>query len=197
MSLRQLSPFCLATFLACLGLSPQRVTAGFVDIWVDCPCIPVVCWQFLPTAPAQTAMRTSAKPKLAQPRAAPPSVSPITVALEKKSEAKPAVSETAKPETGAIKQGAAVREEGPFYDTYAIALKNDQKPANDQCSVTFMNLSDRPIKVMVENQERTLAKGASETLPVKRQFVWRMEGREPQNEQVGTGDYALQIVIRR
>jgi hypothetical protein len=34
-------------------------------------------------------------------------------------------------------------------------------------------------------------------LPVKRQFVWRMEGREAQNEQVGAGDYALQIVIRR
>ncbi len=117
--------------------------------------------------------------------------------LEKKPENRPAVAEFPKPEPAGKPRGAGVREEGPFYDTYPIVLKDAQKPVDDQCSVTFTNLSDHVVKVMLENQTRNLAKGQSAVFPIKRNFVWRIEGREAQNEQVGTGDYALQIVIRR
>ncbi|HEV8062596.1 MAG TPA: hypothetical protein VGP68_22135 [Gemmataceae bacterium] len=134
---------------------------------------------------------------MAQPTAAPPSAAPLAVQLEKKPESRPAVMESPKPQPSGKLHGAGVREEGPFYDTYAIALKDAQKPLDDQCSVTFTNLSDHVIKLMLENQTRNLAKGESAVFPVKRNFVWRVEGREAQNEQVGTGDYALQIVIRR
>jgi hypothetical protein len=117
--------------------------------------------------------------------------------LESKPEVKPQVSEAPKIDSVPKQPTAAVREEGPFYDSFPIALKANQKPPNDQCSVTFTNLSERAIKVRIGDQERALATGESATLPVARQFVWQMEGREAQNEKIGTGDYALQIVIRR
>jgi hypothetical protein len=183
-----------------MWLAPQRTSAAQADIWLGCSAFPVAYRQFLPTQ-GLPARPQPARPKLAQPTAAPPSAALFAAADERKSETrpitKPLVAETAKPEAAAKQTGAAVREEGPFYDTFPIALKAGQKPADDQCTVTFTNLSDRRIKVMLGNQERNLGTGESASLPVKRQFVWHMEGREAQNEQVGTGDFALQIVIRR
>lgn len=108
---------------------------------------------------------------------------------------KPSISESTKQEPPPVQHGVAVREEGPFYDSYPIVLK--AKPANDECSVTFQNLTGRPIKVIVNNRERPLADKESAKLPVLRQFIWRVEGREPQNEQMGKNDNELQIVIRR
>ena len=196
MSWRRLWPFCFLVSLTCLWSAPQRAAAAGVDVWLDCSSIPVIWTQFLPTQ-SVPAKPQPAKQRFAQPTAAPSSPAPLTAMLEKKPENKPIIAEFPRPEPAGKQSSAAVREEGPFYDTYSVALKNDQKPANDQCTVTFTNLSERPIKLMVEDQERALARGESVKLPVKRQFIWRMEGREPQNEQVGTGDFALQIVIRR
>jgi len=51
--------------------------------------------------------------------------------------------------------------------------------------------------MIVNNREQPLADKESATVQVLRQFVWRVEGREPQNEQMGKDDNALQIVIRR
>lgn len=202
---RQRSPFCPVVIGILLWLVPQSASAGKVDVWLGCTPIPVVYWQFPPTSPLSArphpARTQSAGPKLAQPTAAPPSAETVAAAVEKKTEPrfeiKPRILETAPPEPPGKQSGAAVREEGPFYDTFPIALKANQKPTDDRCTVTFTNLSDRKIKVVLGTQERALGTGESATLPITRQFVWRMEGREPQNEKVGTGDYALQIVIRR
>ena len=135
--------------------------------------------------------------KFARPTAAPPSAPPFTLAQEKKPERQPVVAESGKPDGAANPHGAAVREEGPLYDVYPVALKNGLKPADDQCTVTFKNLSERAIKLRIDGQERPLAKGDSASVQVKRQFVWQMDGGEAKNEQVGMGDYALLIVIRR
>jgi hypothetical protein len=188
--------FCFPVLMTCLWSNLQTTQAAGSDIWIGCSCIPIVSWQNFPTS-AMPVKPQPARPKLAQTTAAPPSAAPLSFSLDKRPENKPAVAESAKPEPAGKLHGAAVREEGPFYDTYSIALKPGQKPVDDQCTVTFTNLSERTIKLMLENQERTLPAGESTVLPVKRQFVWRMEGREAQNEQVGTGDYAVQIVIRR
>jgi hypothetical protein len=191
MSCRLLWPSCVLTFLACIA----PASAKGVDIWSDCACIPFIYWSAAPN-PGVPTKPQPAKAKLAQPTAAPPSSVLPSIAQEKKVENRPAVAEIPKPEaTG--QHGPAVQELGPFYDSYAVALKGDQKPANDECTVTFTNLSDRPIKLAMDNQERALAKGESVKLPVKRDFTWKMEGREPQREQIGMGDFALLIVIRR
>jgi hypothetical protein len=204
---RQLSPFYSIAIGIFLWLTPQPVSAASVDEWVACPSLPGGYPLFLRTSPIPIMPRSIAagprpgKPMLAQPTAAPPSAEIAAVVIEKKtepkSEPKPRVAETSPTEPAGKQPAAAVREEGPFYDTFPIALKANQKPTGDQCTVTFTNLSERKIKVILGNQERALGAGESATLPVARQFVWRMEGREPQNEKVGAGDYALQIVIRR
>ena len=192
MSCRPLWPSCVLMFLACAA----PAGAKGVDIWSDCACIPVTYW-IAPHTPGMPAKPQPAKPKLAQPTAAPPSAVVPSLAQEKKLENKPAVADGPKPDATSNQHGPGVREEGPFYDSYPVALKNDQKPANDECSVTFTNLSERPIKIMLDNQERALGKGESVRLPVKRDFSWKMEGREPQREQIGMGDFALLIIIRR
>ena len=192
MSCRLFRPCCVLTFLVCFA----PAYAKSADIWSECAGVPVIYWLASP-APAGPAKSLPAKTRLAQPTAAPPSTIVPSVAQEKKLENKPGISEAPKPEAPSIQHGPGVREEGPFYDSYAVALKSDQKPANDECTVTFTNLSERPIKIALDNQERVLPKGDSVKLPVKRDFTWKMEGREPQREQIGMGDFALLIVIRR
>jgi hypothetical protein len=78
-----------------------------------------------------------------------------------------------------------------------VVPKAGAKPAGDDCSVTFLNLADRDVNLNVDGKAQVLAKGQKVVVPVLRQFIWRIEGREAQNEQIGAGANALQIVIRR
>ena len=172
------------------------------DDWSGCMVVPIY-WAPRPSPNPRPAWSPSpmARPRLAQPTPAPPSRPPFALLAEgsppKQAPAKSAVAESTNAEAAIKLHGAAVREDGPFYDSYPIVLKPEQKPADDQCVVSFKNLSGRPVKITVDMQEQTLPPDGSAKMQVKRQFVWRMEGREAQREQIKAGDFALQIVIRR
>jgi hypothetical protein len=187
-----------------LGIAPgtQSVVACSPVDWQQDVCWPYF-WIQAPIdarVPVRSATKV-ARPaqRLAQPTLAPPSPEKKTAAPEPKqtptAPIKPAIVESSKVERPQEQHGAGVREEGPFYDSFPIVLK--AKPANDQCTVTFQNLTGHAIKVIVNNREQSLAHKETATLAVLRQFVWRVEGREPQNEQMSKNDNALQIVIRR
>jgi hypothetical protein len=197
---RDSSSACLLALTLSLITSPGASQASPPDVWVGCVHIPVSWCQPPPVFPPPP-RPVPAKPRLAQPTAAPPSSGPYVLGADtkppKESQTQPGVAESANPAASSRMPGVAVREEGPFYDSYPIVLKPEQKPLDDQCTVSFKNLSGHPIKLTIDMQERTLTQDGSVTLPVKRQFVWRMEGREAQSEQIKPGNYALQIVIRR
>lgn len=191
---------CLIACAPCFSLATERAAAQQTYSWPEIACTSPPDWS-LPTRSSMHPKPAPRGPKLAQPTAAPPSAEivslPAPKKLEPRPEAKPQVSEAPKADVRPKQPAAAVREEGPFYDSFPIALKGNQKPTDDRCTVTFTNLSDRGIKLRIGDQERALPAGESATLPVTRQFVWHMEGREAQNEKIGAGDYAVQIVIRR
>ncbi len=191
----------LASVILSIGsLFLLQLPARAADDWSGCVGVPIYWTGPQVTYPTPTVPSPS-RPRLAQPTLAPPSRPPFALPADaqapKQPPAKSAVVESTNAEAAAKLHGAAVREDGPFYDSYPIVLKPDQKPANDQCVVSFKNLSGRSIKVTIDMQEQTLPPDGSLNVQVNRQFVWRMEGREAQREQIKAGDFALQIVIRR
>jgi hypothetical protein len=90
----------------------------------------------------------------------------------------------------------AVSESRTYFDTY-FGGAGAAKPAADRCSVAFWNLSGQDLGLKVDGQSRLLPRGQSVTLTLGRQFVWQVEGREPQKQDVPANEGALEIVIRR
>jgi hypothetical protein len=150
-----------------------------------------------PIMPAAARLPAQAQARWARPTSAPPSGGLYVQVADKSTESRPALSEPGKAEQLKMPRGPVVREEGPLYDIYVVPNRDAVKPPDDRCSVTFTNLTDGEIRILVDAKTHAIAKGGSVQIPVTRQFVWRMEGRDPQNEQVRMGDYAVQIVIRR
>ncbi len=193
----RLGAVLFVAFSALLAARAGVLGANTDASWSIYQCVPVTWGQ--PNGAFKPAPRPApATARLAQPTSAPPSadkpVSPVEARPQTPSLPRPAVSESTPPEPRP-QHGVAVREEGPAYDSYPIVLK--EKPINEQCTVTFQNLSGRPLKVIVDSRDQDLADKQVVTVPVRREFIWRVEGREPQKEQLGKNDYALQIVIRR
>lgn len=90
-----------------------------------------------------------------------------------------------------------VTETRPYYDAYTVAPRSSDKPAGDLCWVGFWNLSSRDMTLKLGERTHTLPRGKSIKLEVGRQFAWRIEDREAQNESVSANTSGLEIVIRR
>lgn len=67
----------------------------------------------------------------------------------------------------------------------------------DRCSVAFWNLTARPLSLRIDGRGQVVPPGKSVTLELNRQFVWQVEGREPQVERIPVPEVALDVVIRR
>jgi hypothetical protein len=91
----------------------------------------------------------------------------------------------------------AVSESRAYFDTYPGGGTGAAKVPADRCSVAFWNLSGQDLSLKVDGQARPLPRGRSVTLTLGRQFVWQVEGREPQKQEVPMKEAALEIVIRR
>ncbi len=91
----------------------------------------------------------------------------------------------------------AVSESTSYFDTYAVAPRGAPRPAGDRLTAGFWNLTDHDLTVKVDGQPHVLARGKNLPVDVGRQFVWQVEGRDPQKEQIATGESAIEIVIRR
>ncbi len=151
------------------------------------PCIPQTGSIPVSEQPAAGAPTTPAQRSYATPTAAPPSTTPPPL-VEPPPTTKPSVPGERPP---------AVSESASYFDTYAVAPRSGSRPTGDRCTVGFWNLSDRDITVKVDGQPHTVVRGKSLPLEVGREFVWQVEGRDPQKEQIATGEVALEIVIRR
>jgi hypothetical protein len=67
----------------------------------------------------------------------------------------------------------------------------------DRCSVGFWNLTDRDLTVSVAGQDHIVLRGKTLKLQTGRQFAWRLDGHEPQNENVPMENAGVEIVLRR
>jgi hypothetical protein len=91
-----------------------------------------------------------------------------------------------------------VNESRSYFSAYAVAPRDAQpRLAADRARVGFWNLSEVDLTLTIANQAYTLPRGKSVKLELPRQFVWRVDAREPQSEKMPESESALEIVIRR
>jgi len=112
---------------------------------------------------------------LAPPTAAPPSAGPLTPG----------------------KSQPEVTESRSYYESFSVRPQSSDKPPGDHCAVGFWNLTGRDLTVSIAGQAHAVPRGKSLKLEVGRQFVWRVEGHEPQNEIVPIENSGVEIVLRR
>jgi hypothetical protein len=132
---------------------------------------------FAPPPPA-------AAPRYAEPRPAPPSGS----------SAEPPRAPDAMPKAG-VNAVESRKVSEKFYDRYFAA--GGAKAAGDRCAVMFWNLSGQGLTLTVDGQSRPLPAGQSLRLDLKRDFAWRVAGRDEERQQVPAQESAVEIVIRR
>jgi hypothetical protein len=104
----------------------------------------------------------------------------------------PRVSESPK-----VGESPRVSETHSYFDAYPVAPRAGEKPNATHCAVGFWNLTDHDVRLTVAGQSYPLGRGQNMKLDLDRQFVWRVDQREPQNEQIPASESALEIVIRR
>jgi hypothetical protein len=139
--------------------------------------------------PLWTAPPVAAPRPLAQPVPAPPSRTPLG---PQRTQEPPLNAPTIRESRKELSDGA------PYYNAYALASTDAPRPAGDRCRVTFWNLTDHAITLKVGDQlQRIVRNEQSRPLELDRQFIWRVDDREPQTERVPAGETGLVIVIRR
>ena len=104
--------------------------------------------------------------------------------------------EPAKPTAPAIKP-PVVSEFRNYYDVYAVTPSDSRPPASDRCSATFWNLTGKDQFLRIDGTDHKLSAGKNLVIGVNRNFIWKMEGRDPQSERISAGEWALEVVIRR
>ena len=143
--------------------------------WTPCPI------SLPPCPPPGSPIATPAvpvgmpEPPLAAPTAAPPSAGPISPG----------------------KSQPEVSESRSFYESFGVQSQSQDKLLPDHCTVGFWNLTGRDLTVLVEGQNHVVLRGKILKLQAGRQFAWRMEGHEPQNETVPMENSGVEIVLRR
>lgn len=88
-----------------------------------------------------------------------------------------------------------VTEQRSYFNAYSVAPRASDKPSSDRCAVGFWNLTSADVVLRIGDQTHRLPRGKSLKLDLGRQFVWQVDNREPQTEQVS--EAAIEIVIRR
>jgi hypothetical protein len=64
------------------------------------------------------------------------------------------------------------------------------------CKVGFWNLSGRDMAIRVNGTSRSVPRDRAVILDLSREFVWRIEGREPERVVVPEGKSAHEVVLR-
>lgn len=90
-----------------------------------------------------------------------------------------------------------VSESRSYFDATTVAAQAAPPLAGERCTVGFWNLTDKDVRLATGSQVFFLPRGKSLRLDMGRQFVWRVDERAPQTEQIPSSESALEIVIRR
>jgi hypothetical protein len=84
-----------------------------------------------------------------------------------------------------------------YYDAFYVAPRTSDQPTDGRCRVAFWNLTRRPLTLKLDGQAQVLASGQSLIRELAREFVWQIEGHEPQRQTIPAGEAGLEIVIRQ
>jgi hypothetical protein len=141
------------------------------------PAFPAAPGPTPPLAPdANRLTPPTARPDYAPPTPAPPSAGPVT----------------------SFSSAPSALPDRPYYDAYPVAGSSHSPSApSARLGVEFWNLTGQPLRLKIEGRSHSLAAGTRLHEEVGRQFVWQVEGRDPQRENVTVAESGLDIVIRR
>src|SRR5207245_1651883 len=135
-------------------------------------------------APLMAAPAIAALGPLAQPVPAPPSRQPTLPRTQE-----PPLSTPAAPSVRESRKVPGISEAHSYFNAYALAATDVAKPAADRCRVSFWNLTERSLTLKVAGQTYVVQRNSqSQPLEVERQFAWRVDEREPQQERVPEGE---------
>jgi hypothetical protein len=84
-----------------------------------------------------------------------------------------------------------------YFDTYTVARRPTDRPAAERCRVSFWNLAGRPLSLKVDGRSLVLGIDKKMTFDLGHHFIWRVDERDPQNENVPAEESGLEIVVRR
>jgi hypothetical protein len=76
-------------------------------------------------------------------------------------------------------------------------VRTSARVANGTARVTFWNHSPQELTLRIDGEVRTVARGRGLTLELPRKFIWQINDRPAEGEQVPDGEPALDILIRR
>ena len=76
------------------------------------------------------------------------------------------------------------------------ASTNGAREPGDVVTVTFWNLSEQDLALMIEGRAQLVSRGQNVRADVQRQFLWRVEGRGVQAERIPDAQRSMEIVIR-
>lgn len=142
--------------------------------------VPVQADPCVPTEPPAAAQRLYAIPTPAGPSTgpvAPPPRSP-----------EPPLGTTPKP---------AVTESRSYFNAYNVAPRAAEKPVGERLPVGFWNLTNHDVTLLVDGRTSVIPRGMTLRFDLGRQFVWQVDGHEPQNERIPDQEAGVEIVIRR
>jgi hypothetical protein len=175
------------------GLGLRSKSASYcLPVTVRCVQVVPICPEFVPVCTIAPTSRARTGPTYAQPTAAPPSAAPATPAPPL---ANPPAPKNPLPPPSDRKP--AVSESRSYYESYAGNPRNPSERTGNRCTAGFWNLTERDLTVKVDGTAHTVARGKNVQVNVGRQFVWLVDGRDPQSESIAAGECAVEIVIRR
>jgi hypothetical protein len=148
---------------------------------LPCPPVPVVSFPVAPAVAAPPAQLYAA------PQPAPPSPS---------SSAEPPLAPRSSSDRGLQGAVESRRPGPPPHDTYYVARRATVRETPERCAVTFWNMTGRNVTLTVNGQAYTLPAGDSLKLPLGRQFVWNVSGRETKQQVVPPEEVGVEIVLR-
>jgi len=90
-----------------------------------------------------------------------------------------------------------VSEGRSYYDAYAVAVRDPAQQFGERCTVTFWNLTTKPLTLKVDGRDRTLEPRKNLALDVPRRFSWQVDDRGENKENIAMGEAGLEIVVRR
>jgi hypothetical protein len=90
-----------------------------------------------------------------------------------------------------------VSESRSYYDAYAVAVQDPAKQFGERCTITFWNLTAKPLTIKVDGRDRTLQARQNLAVDVPRRFTWQVDERGENKENIAMGEGGLEIVIRR
>jgi hypothetical protein len=79
----------------------------------------------------------------------------------------------------------------------AKVAKISDPGAGERVLVGFWNVTGRDVTLTIDGRTRVLPRNRNLTVPVGRQFVWRVDQRPAQTERVPEGSSTMEIVVRQ